>query len=95
MLVSVSFFGILARAGIFLGGEVSEIEGLTPFAVSIPSTVTVFPGGSFHAPSSFFFVPIRGRSAQEVRRKRKATEKGKMPVRKLLLRVMSTPFYPS
>jgi len=72
-LVSGSFLtGVVGGEG-FLEEEVSDFGGFTPFTVSIPSTVTVFPGGSFSAFSSFF--PNR---EQEARVKRKAVNKIKM-----------------
>ena len=51
-----------------LGGGVSDLEGLTPLIVSIPSTVTVFPAGNFSA-----LVPETGGQKKE---KRSEEDKG-------------------
>jgi hypothetical protein len=74
-LVSVPFAAGGARVEGFLGEGVSDLGGLTPFIVSIPSTVTVLPSGSFAIFSSFL---LPKRPEQEVREKRRAAEKTKM-----------------
>jgi hypothetical protein len=58
--------------------------------VSIPSTVTVFPGGSFSTFSSFFF-PIKGILEQEPRKKR-AMMKIQIAIVFFLFRIMKSPF---
>jgi len=81
-LVSVSLFtGVVAVEGC-LGGGVSDLEGLTPLIVSIPSTVTVFPAGNFSP-----LVP-----EQEVKRKKNAANRTKAPNIFLLCRIVDTPY---
>src|SRR4030043_857995 len=78
-LFSNSRFGEGSGPG-FLAGGASGFVGLTPLTVSIPSTFTVLPSGSFSAFFSSFF-PINGRLEQEVRRKTdriKKIERGKV-----------------
>jgi hypothetical protein len=85
--VSVSFLAGDVDVEGFLEEEVSDFGGFTPFIVSIPSTVTVFPVGSFSTFSSFF-VP-----EQEVRRKKNAAKMTDAPKNLFLSPVMDTPFY--
>jgi hypothetical protein len=73
-LGGVSLFAGGVGAEGFLGGSGSGAEGFTPFIVSIPSTVTVFPSGSFSTFPSFL-LPMRGRLEQEVKTRRKAAER--------------------
>lgn len=88
-LVSVPFVvGVVGVGGFF--EEVSDFGGLTPFTVSIPSTVTVFPGGIFSTFSSFFF-PIKGRLEQEVIRNKRAVKKTNRHKRFFLFRIMNAP----
>jgi hypothetical protein len=88
-LVSVSFFvGVFGVGGFF--EEVSDCGGFAPLTVSIPSTVTVFPGGSFSTFSSFFF-PIKGILEQALRKK-KAMMKMQIAIVFFLFRIMKSPF---
>src|SRR4030043_1056667 len=74
-LVSNSRFGEGSGPG-FLAEGASGRVGLTPLTVSIPSTFTVLPSGSFSAFFSSFF-PINGRLEQEIRRKTEKVKKRK------------------
>src|SRR4030042_3551150 len=87
--VSVSFFVGRVGAGGFLEEGVSDFGGLTPFIVSIPSTVTVLPSGSFSIFSSFF--PPNGRFAQEVIRNRRAVRNTERNKNFFLFRIMKAP----
>ena len=89
-MVSGSFLAGAVGGEGFFEEEVSDFGGFTPFTVSIPSTVTVFPVvGSFSTFSSFFF------PAQEVRVKRKAVKKIKMLAINFLFRLIDASYLPS
>jgi hypothetical protein len=89
-LVSVSFTAGGAGVEGFLVGGVSDFGGFAPFIVSIPSTVTVLPSGSFSVFSSFF-VPNKGKLEHEVNTKRDAIDKTKMPAMNFLFWVIKSP----
>jgi hypothetical protein len=88
---SLSFPAGMAGAEGFFEGGVSDFGGLTPFMVSIPSTVTVLPSGSFSTFSSLLF-PIKGRFAQEVIRNVRAVKKRKRLKRFFRFSIMGFPF---
>src|SRR4030043_1320337 len=90
--VSLSFPAGMAGAEGFFEEGVSDFGGLAPFIVSIPSTVTVLPSGSFSIFSSLFF-PIKGRFAQEVIRNGRAVKKTERLKRFFLFSIMVFPFF--
>src|SRR3990172_6572989 len=84
-----------ARGG--FGEGASVFGGLTPFIFPIPSMVTVFPSGVLSA-FSFFFFPIKGRLAHDVRKRQKAKDVTDRLIIFFLSRTMNAPYclaYPS